>query len=185
MCQSCGWALIPASKRRATSCIIAAAFCFLSPSAGTGISSWICTPQPSPSNHKIAGISAAPVCTASAAGPPIMRAFSPKNSTSMPPPVTSRSQIRPGNLAGPQPLGQDGEPLRPAAGGQHLHAESLAERDEPVVDRLRLHPLDHGGNRACPLGDDPCASQVVVAHVGQGEDHPAAGREVLERGLGV
>ena len=37
------------------------------------------------SNHKITGISAAPVCTASAAGPPIMRAFSPKNSTSMPP----------------------------------------------------------------------------------------------------
>ncbi len=55
------------------------------------------------------------------------------------------------NLAGPQPLGQDGEPLRPAAGRQHLHAEPLAERDEPVIDRLRLHPLDHGGNRARPL----------------------------------
>src|SRR5262245_59333047 len=37
-----------------------------------------CTPQSSPSNHKITGISAAPVCTASAAAPPIMRAFSPK-----------------------------------------------------------------------------------------------------------
>ena len=86
------------------------------------------------------------------------------------------------NLAGPQPLRQDAEPLRPAAGRQHLHAESLAERDEPVVDRLRLHPLDHGGKGACPAGDDPCASLVPVAHVRQGEDHPAAGREVLERG---
>ena len=89
------------------------------------------------------------------------------------------------NLAGPQPLDQDGEPWRPAAGRQHLHAEPLAERDEPVIDRLRLHPLDHGGHRACPLGDDPCASQVVVAHVRQGENHPAAGREVPERGLDV
>lgn len=40
--------------------------------------------QPSPSNHKVTGINAAPVCTASAAGPPVMRAFSPKKSTSIP-----------------------------------------------------------------------------------------------------
>ena len=50
--------------------------------------------QPPPSNHKVVGSSAAPVCTASAAGPAIIRAFSPKNSTSMPRPVTSRSETR-------------------------------------------------------------------------------------------
>ena len=61
-------------------------------------------------------------------------------------------------------------------------AESLAERDEPVVDRLRLQPLRHGGDGACTLGDNPRAGQVVVAHVRQGEDHAAAGREVVERG---
>src|SRR5215469_4151755 len=36
-------------------------------------------------------------------------------------------------LAGPQPLPQDGErTARPAAGSEYLHAEALAERDEPV-----------------------------------------------------
>src|SRR5260370_938354 len=55
----------------------------------------MCTPQPSPSNHKIAGISAAPVCTASAAVPPLLPAFSPNNSTSIPPPATSRERLRP------------------------------------------------------------------------------------------
>jgi hypothetical protein len=38
MCQSWGWALIPAAKARATSCIIATVFCLLSPSTGAGIS---------------------------------------------------------------------------------------------------------------------------------------------------
>ncbi len=60
-------------------------------------------------------------------------------------------------------------------------AESLAERDEPVVDRLRLQPLDHGGKGACPLAmiHAPAWSQLPMR---QGEDHLAAGREVLERG---
>ena len=60
----------PASKTRATSCIIATVFCLLSSSAGAGISSWTCTSQSFPSNHRVTGIDAAPVCTASAAGPP-------------------------------------------------------------------------------------------------------------------
>ncbi len=94
MCQSAGCALIPSSKACAICCVIAAARCFLSPSAGTGISAWKRTPQPSSSNQSVTGISAAPVCTASAAGPAIIRAFSPKNPTSMPLPVTSRSHGR-------------------------------------------------------------------------------------------
>ena len=94
MCQSAGCALMPSSKARAICCVIAAVRCFLSPSAGTGISSWKRTPQPSSVNQSVAGISAAPVCTASAAGPAIIRAFSPKKSTSMPLPVTSRSHGR-------------------------------------------------------------------------------------------
>ena len=84
----------PASYTAASCWVMAATFSRLVPSAGTGISSWMCAPQPAPSNHSVTGSSAAPVCTASAAGPPIIRAFSPKNSTSMPPPVTSRSETR-------------------------------------------------------------------------------------------
>ena len=87
------------------------------------------------------------------------------------------------SLARPQPLRQDAErAAHPPAGRQHLHAETLAERDEPVIDRLRLQPLRHDGNRAGPLGDQPRGSHVVVAQVRQGEDHPAAGRGVVEYG---
>ena len=107
---------MPASKLRASSCIIAATFCFLSPSAGTGISLSTKIPQRSPSYHRIAGNRAAPVRSASAAEPTAMRAFSPKNSTSMPGagdvPVGDQAD----QLARAQPLGQgreraDGPPL--------------------------------------------------------------------------
>ncbi len=94
MCQSCGWAAIPVSKTRATCWVMAAIFSRLVPPSGTGISSWMCVYHSGPSNHRVTGMSAAPVCTASAAAPPIMCAFSPKKSTSIPPPVTSRSAGR-------------------------------------------------------------------------------------------
>src|SRR5271165_4482785 len=54
----------------------------------------MCAPQFSPSYHSVTGISAAPVCSASAAGPPMILAGSPKNSTSIPLPVRSRSHSR-------------------------------------------------------------------------------------------
>ena len=94
MCQSCGCAVIPAWNTPASCCVITAIFSCLDPSPGTGISSWMWAPQHEPSYHSVTGIRAAPVCTASAADPLIILAFSPKNSTSTPPPVTSRSASR-------------------------------------------------------------------------------------------
>jgi hypothetical protein len=85
------------------------------------------------------------------------------------------------NLAGPQPLSQDAErAARSPAGRQHLHAKSLTEGDEPLVDRLGLQPLRHSGNRARSTGDDPRAGLVIVPHMRQREHHPAARRYILK-----
>ena len=88
-----------------------------------------------------------------------MRAFSPKNSTSMPPAGDIAVTDQADSLAGPQPLRQDAERAAgpPPTGRQHLNAETLAERDEPDVDRLRPQPFRHGGSGAGPAGDKPSA----------------------------
>ncbi len=73
---------------------MAAAFSLRLPSAGTGMSGVMFANQPSSVNHSVTARSEAPVCTASAAGPAAIRAFSPKKSTSTPLSVRSRSQSR-------------------------------------------------------------------------------------------
>ena len=143
------------------------------PCAGTGISSSTSTPQRSPSNHKTTGRAPrrsrrpAPLATPSSA--PSRRRSPPR----------CHDRSRPGHRAGRQacraePCGQYGERLTSAAGRQHLHAQSLAERDEPVIQRFGLQPLHDRGERAGAVVDDPGPGLVLVAHVRQREDHAAA-----------
>ena len=157
---------------------MAATRSFLSPSAAPGSPRRRRTPQPSPSNHSTTGISAAPVCSASAAGPrhhPGLLAEE-VHLDAVPGDVAVTGQAD--ALPRPQPPGQYPEWLGPPAGGQHFHAQSLAERQEPLVEGLRLEPLHDRRERACPAGDDPCSGLIPVSHVRQREDHAAAGRQM-------
>ncbi len=85
--------------------------------------------------------------------------------------------------ASPQPLRQDPEPARAGRVRQHLHAQPLPERHEPVMQRFRAQPLRHRGDLSGAAEHDPGARVLPVAHVRQREDHPAARRQVPERGL--
>ena len=123
---------------------------------------------------RVTGSSAAPVASARAAGPAGIRAVSPKNDTSTPDAVRSRSASR---QTPPRRAAAREDPVRRplAAGqGQHLHAERLAERHEPVEQLGRLEPFRDGGERHA-VADQPRAGLVPVAHVRQGQDHAAAG----------
>ena len=137
-------------------------------------------PQSSPSNQVAVGISAAPVCTASAATAEI-RAFSPNISTSTPLSFRSRSLTRQTRPPRAQPLGQGAE--RAAAAGQRedLEAQALPEPQEALVDRLGPQPLGDGGELPGPAADDPGAGLLEVAHVRQRDDHAAAGLQVGEQ----
>src|SRR6266700_3864935 len=117
----------------------------------------MCAPQFFPSYHSVTRISAAPVCSASAAGPPMIMAGSPKNSTSIPLPVRSRSHSR---------------QTRPPA-------RSCCAR----TSNLLAPPLRYCRDLSGAAEHDPGARVLPVAHVRQREDHPAAGRQVPERGL--
>lgn len=85
---------MPFSKTAAMAWVMTATFSCRVPSDGTGTSSCIRMPQPSSSNHSTAGSSAAPVWRASSAGPATIRVRAPKNSTSIPRSVRSRSAGR-------------------------------------------------------------------------------------------
>ena len=80
-------------------------------------------PQPSSSNQVAVGISAAPVCTASAAVAAI-RAFSPNNSTSIPVSFRSRSLTRQTRLPA-RNRGRQG-PERACSAGQRQDLEAQA-----------------------------------------------------------
>ena len=112
--------------------VIAATFSRLVPSAGTGISSWMCAPQPGPSNHSVTGSRAAPVCTASAAGPrpssaPSRRRIPPRYR----PPVTSRSETagRPGRPARSRWARMPNRLAPPVAGSTSMPSPSRKARN--------------------------------------------------------
>ena len=65
---------------------------------------------------------------------------------------------------------------------QHLHAERLAEGDEPVVQRLGLQPLGDGRERHAG-GAAPGAGGVPVAAVRQRQDGAAAGGDAVAEPL--
>ena len=183
MCQSCGCSVIAASKTVASCWVIAAICSCLVPSAGTGISGWMWAPQHPPSYHSVTGISAAPVCTASAAEPPIILAFSPKKSTSMPAPVTSRSASRQTRPPARSRWASTPNLLTPPVAGSTSMPRLSRKATNLLVHRLGLEPLGHRGEAVHAAGDDPGAGVFPVAHVRQREDHPAAGRHVGHRRL--
>lgn len=99
MCQSSGCSAMPPAKASAIAWVMAAVFSARVPSSGTSTAGWM---RPFitgvPSYQRVTGISSAPVCWASSAGPAGIRAVAPKNDTSTPDADRSRSatrQIRP------------------------------------------------------------------------------------------
>ncbi len=146
------------------------------PSSGTGISSWMCAYPSGPSNHSVTGIRAAPVCTASAAAPPIIvRLLAEEvhlDAAAGDVPVGGQAD----QAARAQPLGEDPEPRHAAGRGEHLEPQPLPEGEEPPGQRLGLEPLGHGGELRHAAGDDPGTGLVPVAHVRQRRAPPRARR---------
>ena len=156
MCQSAGCFLIPSANTSASCWVIAAAFCLRSPSAGTSISGYRYTPQPSSVYHRMAGTSAAPVCTASAAGPGIIRAFSPKKPTSMPLPVTSLSAGRQTTLPARSRWASTPNRLFPPLAGS-------TSMPSPSRNATNRSYTDSGLSRSITVVNDPAPRAMIHA----------------------
>ena len=128
-------------------------------------------------NHSVDGQQASP---RSAAPGPRGRPASSRSAPKKRHRYSARGQVPVGEQAEHAPRRAAGRRARrtggrsPPVSGEHLHAQGLAEGDEPVEQRRRLEPFGDGGERDSGCGD-PRAGVVPVAHVRQREDRPPAG----------
>ena len=172
MCQSSGCSRDRGGERVGDRCIAAVTRSSSRPGPSTGTSGWNDEPPArARSNWQTAGMSAAPVCAASSAGPPGIVAGRPKKSTGTPPRAEVAVDEQAGRPAVAEPLAQHlGAGPRPAGERHDPHAQGLAVVEEPPVQRLRLEPLGDGHERAAEPVDEPDAGGVPVAAVRQGHD---------------
>jgi hypothetical protein len=100
------------------------------------------------------------------AGPPGMVAPPAERSTGTPPAPEVAVDQQADPAAAVQPLAQHrGARPRPAGERDHAHAQRLAVRQEPPVERLGPQPLGHGQERARPASRPatrPAASQLPL-----------------------
>ena len=131
-------------------------------------------PSRLPRTRSRSGISAAPVCTASAAvrGDPRLL---PEHLDLDPALLQVAVADQADQAAGPQPLGQGAERAASAGQREHLEPQALPEPHEALVDRLGPSRSATVVNCARPAGDDPGAGLLEVAHVRQRDDHAPAG----------
>ena len=112
-----------------------------------------------------------PTRSPSVAGPAGSVVRSPKNSTSIPPPWMSRSQSRQTTSLSAQ--GLEHRTGRARTERHDVHAEVVAQADEPVEQLRRLEALDDDRDAVTLVGQ-PASGPLPAAEVGQGEDGPVA-----------